>query len=155
MIRIVIDASVLVRAVKPEEAGGSECARLFQVLHRKVRAGDVELYEPPEFLLEVAANLHRQRRNVDSSTLNFLSLENPLTFRDFPFVTEKDVTGFIRFLQEKYGNKAFETKAADIIYLLVAHRMSATLVTADDGLLKYADHFKVISPAQFLDLIEK
>ena len=152
MIRLVLDASVLVRAVKPKESGHKDCVEVFKLLHEKVKAGEVELYEPPEFILEIAANLQRQRLDVDSTPLNYLTLENPLNFRDIPFVTEKDVTNFIRILKEKYNDQAFKTKAADIIYLSLSWRIDAILVSADEGLLKYADHFNVLSPKKLLSM---
>lgn len=145
--RIVIDTSVIVASVKPNEEKHLDCLNLLKRIHSDI---DVEVYEPPEFLLELHSILSRQRAEIDNSPLNFLTKENPLRIKDVVFITEADTTNFIKELSHRYTNDSVKTKrAADLVYLWLSWRIAGCLITVDQGLLEYSDSFNVKKPKVF------
>jgi len=149
--RVVIDASILIRAVKPEEDGHEDCIAALKKLHQKVKVGEIEIFEPPEFLLELHSVLTREAGKINTSSMSFLTKDDQLWIKDIIFITANDVSSFIKLLTTKYSTNQIRVRgAADLVYLWLSWRVNAALLSVDSGLLSYADQFKLIRPVEFL-----
>ena len=137
-VRLVLDSSVLIAAMKPGDPGHADAVDFLERLGQ-ARAGDrAELFAPPELWLEVrvaAQKIERShvtpaRRGVDDRLADLGVELVPMTRVD-------EIEDFFAHLRRYVRDRAPFTNATDLVYLWVAWRCSAALVTFDGGLLKY------------------
>lgn len=143
--KIVIDVNVFMNAmsIEPRKQGESglqqECRAFLDRVHVAHRRGEVEQWQPPLFILELFATMNRQKQN-HSFDLYGPFKTDPLPFKSEPF-TDEDAYELQRDHVLYFDSVPF-TKAGDLVYLAVARKHKATLVTGDDSLLKYGDEIQ-------------
>lgn len=117
---VTLDASVVVNAFSPTEAGSERSWKFLSDLREKA----TPLIVPTLLLVEVVASLARKQNNTE------LALEWLQEFQRFPNVT-------LISLDENLAESAAEMAAnhrlrgSDAVYAAVARRFAATLVTLD------------------------
>lgn len=126
---MVVDASVVVAAVSPNEDRHEESLAFLRELHRR----QIVLLEPPQFLLELYAVLNRSPRQLQE--LGFMRQDNALTIE----VRSLGIGELQRFLD--WATATFPgrspTGGADLAYVSVALETRAALVTNDRGLHEF------------------
>jgi predicted nucleic acid-binding protein len=118
-VRVVVDASVVVKWILPDSEHEAPTERALALL-RGIRAGTVEPLQPPHWLAEVGAVVARLRPEIVESTLDLLdALELPVA---------ADVAIYRRAarLAAELSHHLFDT-----LYHAVALERDALLITAD------------------------
>lgn len=135
-------------AVFPAEAPAETIGFLLAVRER-VAAGTLTVHVPPVFVLEFFAVINRERWKRNYAAYPEIE-SDPIP------VVHEEVTSeeCIRF-QEDHKRFLPDTephaRGADLMYLLVARRLAAPLVTHDRGLLAYRRPFcEVREPGDWL-----
>jgi predicted nucleic acid-binding protein len=131
-VRVVLDASVVVKWVLPDSAREGQTDHALALL-REVQAGSVDLIQPPHWLAEVAAVLARLRPETAESTLELLdALELPVA---------ADIAIYRRAarLAAELDHHLFDT-----LYHAVALERAALLITADDQYRRKALHLGAV-----------
>ncbi|AGP40704.1 PIN domain-containing protein [Sorangium cellulosum] len=133
-MRFVLDSSVAIASMKPAEPGHADALAFLERARAAVAAGAARVLAPPELWLEVYVaeqRLAASRRGAPASALGGLGVE---------LVAPEDEGALAEFLalltKRMRGRRPF-ANATDLVYLWAAHRTDATVVTLDEGLLKY------------------
>jgi len=152
-MRITIDVSVIISTLKENEIKHKESLDFLAYLYKIQEQKHIEIYQPVEWLLELAVVLRREKENTNINFVSFLKPEKPL--RNYVVeITEEAVINFINKLNKKY-NRFFVKSGADLLYLLTAHLSNSTLVTIDDGLKSYDGFINVKYPGEALEILRK
>ena len=135
-MRIVLDSSVAIASMKPREPGHADALAFLERARAAVAAGAARVLAPPELWLEVYVaeqRLAASRRAAPAAT-------NPLGGLAIELVAPADTGAIAEFLDQltrrMRGRRPF-ANATDLVYLWAARRADATVVTLDEGLLKY------------------
>ncbi|WP_437620986.1 PIN domain-containing protein [Sorangium sp. So ce1151] len=143
-MRIVLDSSVAIASMKPAEPGHADALAFLERARAAVAAGGARVLAPAELWLEVyvaeqrlaasrAARASPQRAPAAAS-------ESPLAGLAVELVAPADegaITGFLGLLTRRMRGRRPFANATDLVYLWAAHGAEATVVTLDEGLLKY------------------
>jgi predicted nucleic acid-binding protein len=135
-MRLVLDSSVLIAAVKPEEPQHADARAFVDRLRPALGAGAAIAFGPPELWLEVHVveqrpSRARHRTPVLGGAMEGLAIE--LVAPD----TREALTAFLDVLTARMRGRRPFANATDLVYLWAAWRMDATVVTLDQGMLKY------------------
>ncbi|APR78711.1 Hypothetical protein A7982_04058 [Minicystis rosea] len=133
-MRLVLDSSVLIAAIRPNEPDHEDARRFVERLRSAPAAAEV--FAPPELWLEVHVVEHRlagTRRGAQApgSALEGLSIE--LVRPD----TLDVVTAFLDTLTRQMRGRRPFANATDLVYLWAACHVDAVVVTLDQGMLSY------------------
>ena len=141
---LTVDASVMIRAVTPPEPGHEECAELM------ARIGVVRrpVILPTLALVELVAGMSRRAvpKPVVADLLDRV--------RSLPALTlvPLDLALMEESMEVAASNKA---RASDVVYMAVARRYDAILVTVDEQQrVRVPDGLKAASPTQVLAELE-
>ena len=126
---IVVDASVVVAAVSPDELGYSESLALIREIHRR----RVVLMEPPQYLLELYAVLTRSPRQLRE--LGFMTHDAPVVI-EFRPLDDRELEHALGWLSSTFPGEC-PTRGGDLTYVWVAWQEAVPLVTLDAGLHKF------------------
>ncbi len=135
-IRLVLDSSVLIAAMKPGDPGHVDAIDLLNRLRKAQER--VALLAPPELWLEVRVASQKLAKTTSASPQHesddvFANLVIELV----PITSVAEIDEFFDCLKRHVRDKAPFANATDLAYLWVAWQRDATLVTFDAGLLKY------------------
>ena len=135
-IRLVLDSSVLIAAMKPEEAHHPDAVGFLERARDARQA--IELFAPPELWIEVrvAAQKVEQSRKAPRP-LRVDELLAGLSIELTPITEIEAIDHFFEELGRRMRGRAPFANATDLVYLWVAWQRGATLITLDGGLLKY------------------
>jgi predicted nucleic acid-binding protein len=143
-MRVVIDASVVVKWVFPEseeEEGTEEALSLLA----EVQAGRLSPLQPPHWLAEVAAVVTRIRPEIADSVLDLLDA------MEFPVVNDLAV-----FKRASRISRDLDHHLFDTIYHAVAFEYDTTLVSADGRYFRKARSLGRITPLRrWMDVLPK
>lgn len=134
-LRLVIDSSVVVTAMRPSEPGHADALDFFARLADAQARGDVEVLAPPELWLEVHVATRRAQGARDVAPLADPTRE--LAIATVPLADAASIHDFLAELDARTRHKVPYTNATDLVYLWVAWQAGAALVTLDRALLKY------------------
>lgn len=136
MMRLVLDSSVVIAAIRPAEPE-HEDARLFvERLRSALASGAVSVFGPPELWLEA----HVVEQRLASGRRGPPALGAALEGLTIELVTPASVetmTTFLAHLTRRMRGRRPFANATDLVYLWAAHEVSATVVTLDQGMLAY------------------
>jgi predicted nucleic acid-binding protein len=135
-LRIVIDASVVVKWVLNDSEREPDTSRALQLLEG-IRDGSVEPLQPTHWLAEVAAVVTRLRPEIAETTLDLLDA------MELPMATDLMIYKRASRLAAALNHHLFDT-----LYHAVALERDATLVTADAPYLRKAGHLGAIMALQ-------
>jgi hypothetical protein len=124
--RFVLDASIVVAAVSPDEAGHFDSVEFL----RELQQHELPLIEPPSFHLELYAVLTRKPRELKK--LGFLTSGNGLDF-EVKAMGMNELRACLAFLTAHFPGRC-PTRGADLAYVWVAYATDSPLVTLDKGL---------------------
>jgi predicted nucleic acid-binding protein len=131
-MRVVVDASVVVRWVLPDPEREAMTDEALALLHA-IRSGDVEPIQPPHWLAEVAAVLARLRPAIAESTLDLLDA------MELPVAADAAIYRRAIRLAGELGHHLFDT-----LYHAVALEREALLITADAHYQRKALHLGAV-----------
>jgi predicted nucleic acid-binding protein len=133
-MRLVLDSSVVIAAVRPDERG-HESARDFMARLRAAQAAGYEgAFAPAELWLEVHVVERRLALSRRGGSAPGAALRG-LTVGLVAPAGADEIEGFLeRLAQRMRGRRPF-ANATDLVYLWAAWRLDATVVTLDRGLL--------------------
>jgi predicted nucleic acid-binding protein len=140
-VRLVLDSSVLVAAMRPTEPGHADSAEFLDDLRGGVERGAAVVFAPPELWIEAHVAVQKgakggaRARGEDAA--DAAEILAGLSVKLTPITSLEEISEFLALLGRRTHGKAPFTNATDIVYLWVAWKESATLVTLDRGLLKY------------------
>lgn len=126
---IVVDASVVVAAVSPDEPGYPESLALLGEIHRR----RVVLKEPAQFLFEIYAVLTRSPSQLRE--LGFMTIDDPLSI-EFKPLDAGELERALGWLTSTFPGEC-PTRGGDLTYVWVARQAAVPLVTLDAGLHKF------------------
>jgi predicted nucleic acid-binding protein len=135
-MRVVLDSSVLIAAVRPEEPEHADARAFVDRLRSALAAGEATAFGPPELWLEVHVveqRLARTRRGAHAlgGALEGLAIE--LVAPDgLPAITT-----FLDVLTKRMRGRRPLANATDLVYLWAAWSVDAAVVTLDQGMLAY------------------
>lgn len=150
---LIIDVSVFMNAqatLPRKEPLRVECVEFLRRVHAAHASGRIILREPPLFVLETFAVINRQA--AEHLWMRYPEWKlAPLPTTIEPF-TEDDAHELMAAHAACYPTTPPYVKGADLVYLALARKHNAALVTTDDGLLRYgSDGFaSVIRPSSWL-----
>ncbi len=131
-IRLVLDSSVPIAAMKPAEPGHADAVDLLERLRRAQIAGRVTVLAPPELWLEVRVAKQKMVKGADvDDVLAGLQIEL------VPMTSVSEIDEFFDALNRHVRDRPPFANATDLVFLWVAWRCRAALITFDSGLLKY------------------
>ena len=132
-MRVVVDASVVVKWFFPEQDGETEEDLAVRLLEA-IRDGRVEPIQPAHWLAEVVAVVTRLRPAIVAGVVDLLDA------MEFPVVGEAAV-------YHKAARLAFDLRehVFDTLYHAVARERQATLITADYRYCRRAERFGSIA----------
>ncbi|WP_437722787.1 PIN domain-containing protein [Sorangium sp. So ce861] len=135
-MRFVLDSSVAIASMKPAEPGHADALAFLERARAAVAAGAARVLAPPELWLEVYVaeqRLAASRRGAPAaaSALGGLAVELVAP------ADEGAIAEFLALLTKRMRGRRPFANATDLVYLWAAHRTDATVVTLDEGLLKY------------------
>ncbi|KYF67676.1 hypothetical protein [Sorangium cellulosum] len=145
-MRIVLDSSVAIASMKPAEPGHADAVAFLERARAAVAAGAARVLAPPELWLEVYVaeqRLAAPRASRASSGRAPAASASPLAALAGLAVElvapagEDALTGFLGLLTRRMRGRRPFANATDLVYLWAAHGAEATVVTLDEGLLKY------------------
>ncbi|HEY0511626.1 MAG TPA: type II toxin-antitoxin system VapC family toxin [Thermoanaerobaculia bacterium] len=141
-MRIVIDASVVVKWVFPESAAEENTEEALALL-AEIKSGTVDLLQPPHWLAEVAAVVTRLRPEIADSVLDLLdAMELPVVYDLAIFKTASRIA-------RDLNHHLFDT-----LYHAVALEYGGTLVSADGRYFRKARPLGRIVPlARWPDIL--
>jgi predicted nucleic acid-binding protein len=135
-MRLVLDSSVMIAAIRPDEADHDDARAFVARLRSAQAAGAVSVFGPPELWLEA----HVVEQRLASSRRGPPALGSALEGLTIELVTPESVETIATFLahltRRMRGRRPF-ANATDLVYLWAAHEVSATVVTLDRGMLAY------------------
>ncbi|AUX26105.1 hypothetical protein SOCEGT47_066640 [Sorangium cellulosum] len=137
-MRLVLDSSVLIAAMRPAEPGHPSASAFLERLRAAVASGAARALAPPELWLEVHVAEQRlllSRRGAPAargtSALGDLAVELVAP------ADERAIAEFLGLLTRRMRGRRPFANATDLVYLWAAHRADATVVTLDEGLVRY------------------
>jgi predicted nucleic acid-binding protein len=125
-VRLVLDASVIVKWALPDDAAEGHQGNALAVLGA-VQRGEVDVLQPVHWLAEVAAVLARLRPQIAEQAIDLLDL------MELPVAADVDVVKRAAGMAAELDHHLFDT-----LYHAVALEHGGTLVTADDRYLRKA-----------------
>jgi predicted nucleic acid-binding protein len=135
-MRLVVDSSVLIAAVRPAESEHDDARAFVDRLRAALATGRASAFGPPELWLEVHVVEQRLARSRRSTP----ALGGALTGLAVELVAPDGVEAISAFLdtltRRMRGRRPF-ANATDLVYLWVGWSMDATVVTLDQGMLQY------------------
>lgn len=126
---IVVDTSVVVAAVSPNEPRYAESLEFVRETHRR----RLLLKEPAQFLLELYAVLTRSPRQLRE--LGFMTIDDPVSI-EFKPLDAVELERALAWLTSTFPGKC-PTRGGDLTYVWVAWRATVPLITLDDGLRQF------------------
>ncbi|MDI3288597.1 PIN domain-containing protein [Polyangium sp. 15x6] len=137
-VRLVLDSSVLVAAMKEADPGHADAVDFLDRLRAAHAAGQAEVFAPPELWIEVRAAAQKLGRFVIAPSRRGMDdLFEKLDVELVPITSVAEIDAFFERLERHMRNRSPFTNATDLVYLWVAFQRGAALVTLDAGLLKY------------------
>lgn len=136
--RVVLDSSVVVAAMRPPEPGHDDAVAFLERLRDAEARGRAVLFAPPELWFEVrvaAQKMAAARGGPPPPDAAAFLAQLAITLVPVTDVDEIEAL-FAQLARHTRGRAPF-TNATDLVYLWVAWRQSATLITLDQRLLKY------------------
>jgi len=130
--RIVLDTSVLVAAVSPNESSQNVALSFLRRVHESRQCIEI----PPTFLFEVYAALNRTPRKL--SELLFLTEESGLNFLIHTQGTT-EVQNMLEWLSVKAPGTV-PTRGGDLAYLAIAVESGIPLFTFDKGMHAFSNY---------------
>jgi hypothetical protein len=132
---LVLDSSVLIATLKPSEAAHADAVDFVARLRAAQATGAAQAFGPAELWLEVYVAEQRllasPRQAPRAGAMDGLSIQ---------LVAPPDEQSIVVFLEEltrrMRGRRPF-SNATDLVYVWAAAAVTATVVTLDEGLLKY------------------
>lgn len=135
-MRLVLDSSVLIAAVRPEESEHAHAVDFVGRLRTAVAAGKVSAFAPAELWLEVHVVEHRlaaSRRGGGVPGSAMAGLDVALVAA----AGVEELTGFLEHLGKRMRGRRPFSNATDLVYLWAAWSVGAMVVTLDQGMLGY------------------
>jgi predicted nucleic acid-binding protein len=117
---VVLDASVIVKWIFPDQAREAHAERALDLLHA-VHAGRLSVLEPPHWLAEVAAVVARLAPDRAPDVLAMMDA------MEFPVLDELEVYLEAAHLSARSGQHVFDT----LYHAVALRRPETSLVTAD------------------------
>jgi predicted nucleic acid-binding protein len=143
-MRIVIDASVVVKWIFPESEGEDDAEQALSLL-AEVKAGRLNPLQPPHWLAEVGAVVTRLRPEIADSVLNLLDA------LDLPVVNDLAV-----FKRASRISRDLDHHLFDTLYHAVAFEYDIMLVSADGRYFRKARRLGRILPLRrWMDVLSK
>lgn len=141
-MRIVIDASVVVKWVFPESEGEDDAEQALSLL-TEVKAGRLNPLQPPHWLAEVGAVVTRLRPEIADSVLGLLDA------MEFPVVNDLAVFKRASRIARDLDHHLFDT-----LYHAVAFEYDLTLVSADGRYYRKARRLgRIISLRRWVNVL--
>jgi predicted nucleic acid-binding protein len=131
-LKVVLDASVIVKWVLPDSDDEADIPRALDLL-AAIRSGDVEPLQPPHWLAEVAAVVTRLRPEIAETTLDLLDA------MELPVAADLMIYKRASRLAADLDHHLFDT-----LYHAVALEREATLISADGRYFRKATHLGAI-----------
>jgi predicted nucleic acid-binding protein len=135
-MRLVLDSSVLIAALKPAEPHHAAALDLVDRLRAALAAGTVEVFAPPELWLEV----HVVEQRLAASRSGAPPAHEAMRGLAVELTAPSDaaaLSGFLAHLAKRMRGRRPTANGTDLAYLWAAWSQDATVVTLDEGLLKY------------------
>ncbi|WP_437956544.1 hypothetical protein WME76_34895 [Sorangium sp. So ce119] len=142
-MRIVLDSSVAIASMKPAEPGHADAFAFLERARAAVTAGAARVLAPPELWLEVYVAEQRlaaprpSPRRAPAASASPLAALAGLAVELVAPAGEDALTDFLGLLTRRMRGRRPFANATDLVYLWAAHGAEATVVTLDEGLLKY------------------
>lgn len=142
-MRIVLDSSVAIASMKPAEPGHADALAFLERARAAVAAGATRVLAPPELWLEVYVAEQRlvapraSPRRAPAASASPLAALAGLAVELVAAAGEDELTDFLGLLTRRMRGRRPFANATDLVYLWAAHGAEATVVTLDEGLLKY------------------
>src|SRR4051812_15887610 len=127
-MRLVLDSSVLIAAVQPAEPEHADARGFVDRLRAALATGSASAFGPPELWLEVHVveqRLTRSRRGAPALGGALTGLAVELVAPD----SVEAMTSFLDVLTRRMRGRRPFANATDLVYLWVASRVDATVVT--------------------------
>jgi predicted nucleic acid-binding protein len=143
-MRIVIDASVVVKWIFPESEGEGDAEQALSLL-AEVKAGRLNPLQPPHWLAEVGAVVTRLRPEIADSVLDLLDA------MELPVVNDLAV-----FKRASRISRDLDHHLFDTLYHAVAFEYDLMLVSADGRYFRKARRLGQILPLRrWMDVLSK
>ncbi|AUX47276.1 hypothetical protein SOCE26_087940 [Sorangium cellulosum] len=140
-MRLVLDSSVLIASMKPAEPGHADARAFLDRAREATAAGEASLFAPPELWLEVhVAEQRLAAARPNAQGARAAASASPLPTLAVALVAPADegaITEFLDVLTRRMRGRRPFANATDLVYLWAARSADATVVTLDEGLLKY------------------
>lgn len=120
MIRLVLDASVILKWILPETSKELHGEQALEVL-RRIKTADVSVLEPPHWLAEVAAVLTRLAPDIAHRAIDLLWA------MEFPVAEELEIYSQASILAARLGQHVFDT----LYHSVALYQPETFLLTAD------------------------
>jgi predicted nucleic acid-binding protein len=137
MKSVVIDANVIVKWIFPEKSDEDYQSQALFLLHN-IKKGDITVYQPPHWLVEVAAVVARIEPAIATEAISLLHELN------FSVISEQEIYQLACQLSNQFNHHLFDT-----LYHATALYLDYSFITADDkyfrkaaklgGILRLAD----------------
>jgi predicted nucleic acid-binding protein len=135
-MRLVLDSSVMIAAVRPAEPEHADARAFVDRLRSALGSGAANAFGPPELWLEVYVVEQRLARSRRGAPAPGGALEGLAVELVTPDGVEA-ITSFLETLTKRMRGRRPFANATDLVYLWVAWSRDATVVTLDQGMLKY------------------
>jgi predicted nucleic acid-binding protein len=135
-VRLVLDSSVLIAAVRPAEPDHTYACTFVERLRSAQASGTVHTFGPPELWLEVHIVEERLAHGRRAEYAPGAAMEGLAIELVTPDRVEV-LTGFLDRLRRRMRGRRPFANATDLAYLWAAHEVGATVVTLDHGMLAY------------------
>ncbi|WP_437732444.1 PIN domain-containing protein [Sorangium sp. So ce1335] len=145
-MRIVLDSSVAIASMRPAEPGHADALAFLERARAAVAAGGARVLAPPELWLEVYVAEQRlaasrasraSPQRAPAASAGPLAALAGLEVELVAPAGEGALTEFLGLLTRRMRGRRPFANATDLVYLWAAHGAEATVVTLDEGLLKY------------------
>jgi predicted nucleic acid-binding protein len=135
-MRLVLDSSVLIASVKPDEPAHDSARAFVERARPASSTGAVQVFAPPELWLEVHVVEQRLARSRRAAPVTERALQG-WTIELVAPTELAAITDFLDLLEKRMRGRRPFANATDLVYLWVAWRKDATVVTLDHGMLDY------------------
>src|SRR5262249_19115052 len=143
-MRVVIDASVVVKWIFPESEGEADGEKALSLL-TEVQSGRLSPLQPPHWLAEVGAVVTRLRPEIAGSVLDLLDA------LEFPVVNDLTVFKRASRISRDLNHHLFDT-----LYHAVAFEYDVVLVSADGKYYRKARRLGRITPLRrWMDILSQ
>ena len=143
-MRVVIDASVVVKWVFPESEGEEDVEQALSLL-AEVKAGRLNPLQPPHWLAEVGAVVTRLRPEIADSVLDLLDA------MELPVVNDLAIFKRASRISRDLNHHLFDT-----LYHAVAFEHDTVLVSADGRYCRKARRLGRITPLRrWMDILSE